>query len=133
MNKRRENQTTHKLKIYNNEIEATKSVKLLDIEIRNQPGFNQHVLKLCSKAVMQLDAFCRLAKFIGNKEKIAMINSFVYSNFNHYPLVWDYCSRESSQKIEKIQKLRVVLNDEDSNYGNLTKKNATTIMEIKRL
>ena len=33
MNKRRENQITHKLKIYNNETEATKSVKLLSIDV----------------------------------------------------------------------------------------------------
>ena len=31
INNRRENQITHKLKIYNNEIEGTKSVKLLSI------------------------------------------------------------------------------------------------------
>ena len=43
MNKRRENQITHKLKIYNNGIEATKSVKLLGIEIDNQLSFNQHI------------------------------------------------------------------------------------------
>ena len=40
VNKRRENQITQKLKIYNNEIETTKSVKLLDIEIDNQLSFN---------------------------------------------------------------------------------------------
>ena len=34
MNKKKENQT-HKLKTYNNEIETTKSVKLLGIEIDN--------------------------------------------------------------------------------------------------
>ena len=77
MNKRRENQITHKLKIYNNEIETTKSVKLLGIEIDNQLSFNQHISKLCSKAAMQLNAICRLAKFMGNNEKIAMKNSFV--------------------------------------------------------
>ena len=43
MNKRRENQITHKLKIYNNEIETTKSVKLLGIEIAKQLSFNQHI------------------------------------------------------------------------------------------
>ena len=32
MNKKRENQITHKLKIYSNEIETTKSVKLIGIE-----------------------------------------------------------------------------------------------------
>ena len=40
MNKRRENQIIHKLKIYNNEIERTKSVKLPGIETDNQLGFN---------------------------------------------------------------------------------------------
>ena len=87
MNKRRENQIAHQLKIYDNEIETTKSVKLIGIEIDNQLSFNQHISKLCSKAAMQLNAICRLAKFMGNKEKIAMINSFVYSNFNICPLV----------------------------------------------
>ena len=40
MNNRKENQITHKLKIYNNEIETSKSVKLLGIEIDNQLSFN---------------------------------------------------------------------------------------------
>ena len=64
-----------------------------------------------------------------------MINSFVYSSFNYCPLVCHFCSCESSQKIEKIQKrcLRLVLDDYESNYGNLIKKNGTTAMEIKRL
>ena len=66
MDKRKENQITHK--IQNNEIEATKSVKLLHIEIDNQLSINQHISKLCSKAAMQLNAICRLLKFMGNNE-----------------------------------------------------------------
>ena len=54
MNKRRENQITHKFKKYNNEIEATKSVKLLSIKIDNKLSFNHYILKLCSKAAIQL-------------------------------------------------------------------------------
>ena len=79
MNKRRENQITHKLKIYNNKIEATKSVKLLGIEIANQLSLNQHISKLCSKAAMQLNAICRLEKFIGNKEKISMLQTVLFT------------------------------------------------------
>ena len=63
--------------------QTRKSVKLLGIEIDNQLSLNQHISKLYSKAAMQLNAICRLAKFMGSKEKIAMINSFVYSNFNY--------------------------------------------------
>ena len=53
VNKRRENQITDKLKIYNSEIEKTKSVKLLGTEIDNLLSFNQHISKLCSKAAMK--------------------------------------------------------------------------------
>ena len=60
LNKRRGNQRTHKLKIYYNEMELTKPVKLLGVEIDNQLSFNQHISKLCSKAAMQLNAICRL-------------------------------------------------------------------------
>ena len=69
LNKRRENQTTHKLKIYNNEIETTKSVKLLGIEIDNQLNSNQHKSKLYSKAVILLNAICILEKCMCNNEK----------------------------------------------------------------
>ena len=69
MNKRREEQITHKLKIYNNEIEATKSAKLLGIEIDNQLSFNQHILKLCSKAAVQPNAIFIFIEFMGNKVK----------------------------------------------------------------
>ena len=64
-----------------------------------------------------------------------MINSYAYSNFNFYPLVWDFCSCESSQKSEKIQKRwpRLVLDDYESDHGNLIRKDGTTAIEIKRL
>ena len=64
-----------------------------------------------------------------------MMNSFLHSDFNSCPLVWHFCSFESSQKFEKIQKhfVRLVLDDYKKAYGNLIKKNGTTTMEIKRL
>ena len=49
-------------------METTKSVKLLGKEIDNKLSFNQHISKLCSKAAMQLNAICRLLKFMGNNE-----------------------------------------------------------------
>ena len=58
MNKKRENQITHKLKIYSNEIETTKSIKLLGIENNNQLSFNIYpscVLKLPSNQIAFVD------------------------------------------------------------------------------
>ena len=81
--------------------QLNKPVKLLGVDIDNQLSFIQHISKLCSKAAMQLNAICRLEKFMRNKEKTAIINSFVYSNFNYCSLVWHFCACETSQEIEK--------------------------------
>ena len=85
MNKRRENQITYKLKIYNNKIGTTKSVKLLVTEIYNQLSFNQHISKLCSLNLL----LCYL-----------MSSIFAHVNLR-------------KKKIEKIQKRcpRLVLDD----------------------
>ena len=43
---------THKLRIYDNEIENTKSVKLLGVEVDYQIKFNEQISTLCSIAAM---------------------------------------------------------------------------------
>ena len=50
--------------------------------------------------------------------------SFIASNFNYCPLVWFFTSRESIDKIDKIQEraLRFVLKDHISDYTNLLLK-----------
>ena len=49
--------------------------------------------------------------------------------------MWHFGSYESLRKIEKNQKrwLRLVLDDYESDYGNLIKKNSNATVEIKRL
>ena len=124
---------TYKLRIYNNEIETIKSVKLLGVEINYQIKFNKHISTLCSKAVMQPNLFYRLKKY--KTEKNAKIDNFIYSNFSYSSLVWHFFSFQSSKKIESIQKcyLRLVLNDYKNDYATLLKKNNTTTKEIKIL
>ena len=53
---------------------------------------------------MQLNAICRLARFIGSKENMATIKSFVYPIFNSCLPVWHFYSCESSQKKKKEKK-----------------------------
>ena len=83
---------THKLRIYDNEIKATKSVKLLGVEIDYQTNFNKDVSMLCSKPVMQLNTLYRLPRFLSKTEENAAINNFIYFSFNYCPLVWHICS-----------------------------------------
>ena len=85
---KKESEAKYKLTIDNNDIESTKSVKLLAITIDDRLRFDQHISSLCSKAAMQLNALARLEKYMGKSEKVAIVNSFLYANFNYCPLVW---------------------------------------------
>ena len=68
-------------------------------------------------------------------EKVAIVDSFIYANFNYCPLVCHFSTYESIRKIEKIEKhwLRIVLDDYDSDYDVLLRKSGKVTVEIKRL
>ena len=72
---------------------------------------------------------------MGKPEKVAIVNSFFYANFNYWPLVWHFSTSESIRKIQKIQKryLRIALDDYESDYDVLLTKSGTLTMEIQRL
>ena len=67
---KKESEANYKLTIDNNDIEFTESVS-----------------NLCSKAAMQVNALGRLQKYIGKSVKVDIVNSFIYANFNYWPLV----------------------------------------------
>ena len=53
---KKEAEAKYKLTIDDNDIESTKSVKLLSIITDDHLRFDQHISNLCSKAAMQLNA-----------------------------------------------------------------------------
>ena len=101
----------NKREIYidNKIVTSEHSVKLLGIEIDNQLKSNNYVSTLCEKASSQLNAIGRLRKYIGFPEKMALIEAFVFSNFNYSPLAWYFTSMASTNKIESIQKIALRL------------------------
>ena len=89
-------------------INSENSVKLLGIETDNRLSIEKHISTLCDKTSNQLNTIGRIQKFMGFKEKEVLLNSFVYSNFNYWPLVWHFCSSKSLYKIEKIQERALI-------------------------
>ena len=83
-----------------------------------------HINNLCRKAASQINALKRLSLFMGMTEKMILMQSFILSNFNYCPLVWHFCSKRDTDKMEKIQKrtLRIVLDDYESDYETLLQK-----------
>ena len=75
-----------------------------------------------------------LAKYIGFPGKKALIETFLFSNFNYCPFVWDFTSMTSRNKITSIQKrtLQLLYNDYTSTYDSLFAKAIKPSMEVKR-
>ena len=117
------------------ELTMESSAKLLGVEIDNKLNFEKHISNICQKASNQLNAICRLQTFMGHKEKEAMINTFVHSNFNYGCLIWHFSSKKSQIKIEKIHErsLKFLSNDYVSSYAELLEKSTSVSMETKRL
>ena len=132
---KKESEANYKLTIDNNDIEFTESVKLLDIRIDDRLWFDQNISNLCSKAAMQVNALGRLQKYIGKSVKVDIVNSFIYANFNYWPLVWHFSTCESIRKIKIIQKccLRIALDDYGRYYDVLLRKSGKVTMETKLL
>ena len=74
------------LNINNSIISSEKSVTLLGIEIDNKLNFDKQVSNICRKANNRLNAIGRIQNCLEKKEKEAVINAFVYSNFMYCPL-----------------------------------------------
>ena len=72
--------TNIEVKIGNEKIKLTSSVKLLGIHIDDKLNFNHYINKLCKSVGNQVNALTRLKS--GIKERVVLVNSFIYSNFN---------------------------------------------------
>ena len=88
------------VKIGNEKIKTTSSVKLLGVHIDDKLNFNHHINRLCKYAGNKLNALTRLKSFLVLKEREILVNSFIYSNFNYCPLVWMFSHKKSLKKLK---------------------------------
>ena len=118
----------------NNRISAN-WVKLLDIKIDSRLNFEPHVSDLCKSAARQLNALLRLQPYPTFEERKILIESFIYSNLNYCPLVWNFTSTKAIDKIENAQKrvLRFLFVNFESSDETLLIKTKKPTMTVQRL
>ena len=116
-------------------IEANNQVVLLGISIDNKLNFDLHVSKLCQKAARQLKVLIRFRTLLGEKEKKMLFKTFLLSNFNFCPVVWNFCSKASSKNMERIQEraLRFLMADYKSSYSLLLKRSGHQTLHLNRI
>ena len=92
-------------------IPCEENVKLLGVELDYKLNFDTQITKMCEKAAKQLNVLQRLSNFLNKKSRFLIFRSFIQSNFNYRPLVWHFCSKANTEKLEKYRALRIVFND----------------------
>ena len=109
------------IKIGDEEIIGSASIKLLGITIDNKLNFNEHVTKICKKANQKLHALARIAKYLNTDKLKIIMKSFIESRFNYCPLVWMFHSRMLNNKINKLQEraLKIVYKNRNLPYQEL--------------
>ena len=90
---------------------------------------------ICRKAARQINVLLRIGKYLSLETKILIYKSFIRSNFNDCPLVWHFCSKSSTDKLEKMQyrALRLVFNDFSGSYEVLLEKANMPTLHIDRI
>ena len=83
------------MNIYGAEIKGQNSV--IGVEIDNELNFNNHISIICKKARNKINAISRIQSFLVQKEKEALVNTFVYSDFNYCLLVWLFNKEKHKQ------------------------------------
>ena len=70
---------------------------------------------------------------MGKNEKMVLTKSFILSNFSYCPLVWHFCCKTDTDRMERIQKraLRMVLDDYESDYETLLQKANTCMSTLQ--
>jgi hypothetical protein len=135
MTKDKKDTSSNKLRIKGIEIMTENWVTLLGVTIDSKLNFDQHISKICKAAAAQLNALIRLKSSLPLVARKALIESYIYSNFNYCPLVWHFSSAVSLSKIEKLQEraLRFVYNNYTATYDHLLAISHKCTMEVRRL
>ena len=123
------------LNICGSTIQCEETVKLLGVTFDYMLNFEAHIVNICKKAARRINVLLRLSNVLNKEIKILIYKSFIYSNFNYCPLVWHFCSKASTDKLEKMQYrvVRLVFKDFTSSYDDLLTKANMPTLHISRM
>ena len=79
------------------------------------------------KASQKLNAFAKIAPYVGIRKRRNLMNAFFKSQFNYCPLIWMCCNRSLNSKIDRLHEisLRVVYSDKTPDFRELLEKDGS--------
>ena len=84
-------------------------------------AFHQHVKNMCRKAGQNLSTLLRLSPYLDINKRKTIYTTMVKSQLNYCPLVWMFCTRRSSNLVNKVQEgaLRITYNGQLTDFKSL--------------
>ena len=66
----------------------------------------------------KLSALSRINHYMKQNQKEMLLSFFIISHFSYCPLIWMFCSKKSTKKINAVHErsLQIILNDYESPY-----------------
>ena len=112
------------------QITSSTEEKLIGTKFDSKLSFENHISSLCKKASQKLHSLTRIINYINLPKPKALMKTSVIPQFNYYPLIWMFHSRELNNRINIIheRKLRVTYQDYNFAFIEILQKiNSLTI------
>ena len=108
-------------------ITSSSCKKLLGITIDSDLKFDKHIFDLCDKVSKKINALCRVTGYMSLEKRRIVMNSFVESQFNYYPLIWMLHSRTLYNKTNRLHEraLRIAYCDYKSSFNTFLEKDGS--------
>ena len=108
----------------------------MGVEIEYRLKFEDQISNICRKASQQINVLKRICIFFLNFDARKFIyHSFIMSNFDYWPLIWHFCSKGNTEKLEKthFRALKFICQVFNSFYDILLEKAGTATLHLCRL
>ena len=91
---------------------SSNSKKQLGVTFDNKLKFEKHIITICQRANRKLNALTRLTPYMELGKREILMNAFLNSQFNYYPVIWMCHSRALNSNINRLheQCLRIIYN-----------------------
>ena len=76
--------------------------KFLGQTIDNELSFDEHIISICKTAKKKLNALRRMNYYMKQNQKEILLLSFIISHFSYCPLIWIFCSKKSTKKVNAV-------------------------------
>ena len=123
------------VRIGNDIITCSNSIKLLGVTIDNKLYFKEHLTNICKKVSNKLHALDRVSNYMSTHKLRIIMKASIESQFQYYPLVWMFHSRTINNRINKLHEraLRLVYKDDQYTFQQLSDKDNTVTIHHRNL